>query len=432
MNKVFPKLATIVGLTITTMLMSCYNGNKDLFPAKDGDKWGYINDNGIFVITPQYDGAGEFSEGLATVSVGDKSGFINKKGEFVINPIFDCLSTFCEGLAMACDGEKIGFINMQGEWAIYPQFDYAEDFSDGLAKAGNNGKYGFIDKNGVFVIDQVFDEIWDDRKTFSEEMIPINIDGKWGYYNKKGQMVIKPQFDYACNFSEGLACVNINGKSGFVNKEGKMVIEPQFNQSAYDYSFSDGLAAVKLNDLFGYINKDGEWVITPQFEEASPFTDGIAFVKKEPGKNIRVSNNEVCYVPAKGYLIDKTGTRISDLLFDRVGKQSEGLIRVEINGKWGYVDTKGKMIIEPQFSTAGGFSDGLAVVGIGDDRNLQSYRAGVIDKKGKFVINPQFSWMRSDGFTNGVAEMVTYNGDCWECYLINKSGKIIAKWVAQK
>ena len=61
MNKVFPKLATIVGLTITTMLMSCYKGNKDLFPAKDGDKWGYINDNGIFVITPQYDGAGEFS-----------------------------------------------------------------------------------------------------------------------------------------------------------------------------------------------------------------------------------------------------------------------------------------------------------------------------------------------------------------------------------
>ena len=54
-----------------------------------GDKVGFINKAGEFVINPQFDGAWSFSEGLAWVKIGDKWGFINKAGEFVINPQFD-------------------------------------------------------------------------------------------------------------------------------------------------------------------------------------------------------------------------------------------------------------------------------------------------------------------------------------------------------
>lgn len=41
-----------------------------LFPAKSGDKWGYIDTTGKFVINPQFDEARLFQEGLAAVEIG--------------------------------------------------------------------------------------------------------------------------------------------------------------------------------------------------------------------------------------------------------------------------------------------------------------------------------------------------------------------------
>ena len=53
------------------------------------------------------------------------------------------------------------------------------------------------------------------------------------------------------------------------------------------------------------------------------------------------------------------------------------------NGKWGYIDRTGKIVIPPLFDGTGGFSEGLANVKIGD-------KWGFIDKTGRYVIKPQF------------------------------------------
>jgi hypothetical protein len=60
-------------------------------------------------------------------------------------------------------------------------------------------------------------------------------------------------------------------------------------------------------------------------------------------------------------------------------KFSDGLAVVQIgNNKWGFVDKTGKLVIQPQFDYASEFSEGLAVVLIG---NKYDY----IDKTGKFI-----------------------------------------------
>ena len=69
-----------------------------------------------FVINPQFDLAGSFSEGLAPVRIGDfwtgKHGFIDKTGSVVINPQFAFAFSFSDGLASVEDGttRKYGFI----------------------------------------------------------------------------------------------------------------------------------------------------------------------------------------------------------------------------------------------------------------------------------------------------------------------------------
>lgn len=49
------------------------------------------------------------------------------------------------------------------------------------------------------------------------------------------------------------------------------------------------------------------------------------------------------------------------------------------DGKYGYIDSTGKFVIEPRFNWAGEFSEGLARVGIGG-------KGGVIDRTGKVVV----------------------------------------------
>ena len=57
---------------------------------------------------------------------------------------------------------------------------------------------------------------------------------------------------------------------------------------------------------------------------------------------------------------------------------------VKLNGKCGFINSKGETVIEPQFDTASVFSaNGLAIVS-------QNGKYGYIDSTGKFVIEPQY------------------------------------------
>ncbi|ENZ6116086.1 WG repeat-containing protein, partial [Campylobacter coli] len=62
---------------------------------------------------------------------------------------------------------------------------------------------------------------------------------------------------------------------------------------------------------------------------------------------------------------------------------SEGLAKVKLNGKYGFIDKSGKIIAKPKFDYGEYFSEGLAGVKLNG-------RWGFMDKNGKIVIEPKF------------------------------------------
>jgi hypothetical protein len=64
-------------------------------------------------------------------------------------------------------------------------------------------------------------------------------------------------------------------------------------------------------------------------------------------------------------------------------QDSSGLYRVRQNGKFGFMERSGRMVIQPQFDDALSFSEGMAWVRVGK-------KVGFIDKAGKIVVTPQF------------------------------------------
>ncbi|MCL4479776.1 MAG: WG repeat-containing protein, partial [Deltaproteobacteria bacterium] len=81
-------------------------------------------------------------------------------------------------------------------------------------------------------------------------------------------------------------------------------------------------------------------------------------------------------------------------------------------GAVGYINKSGKFVINPQFDEAWVFTDGLAMIKLGNKR-------GFIDKSGKYVINPQFD--TANWFRGGVAAACSSG----KCGYIDKSGKYI-------
>jgi len=168
----------------------------ELKPAVQNGKYGYIDGTGRFVIKPQFEEAGPFSEGLAWVRIGKRYGYIDTNGNVVIKPLFEKehpsddppTGSFSEGLAaVQVKADLYGYIDKSGQFVIKPQFQDAQPFSEGLAAVQIGG------------VDQY----------------------RYGYIDKTGKFVIKPQFEEAGPFSRGRAQVKIGGKTIFIDKTGK-------------------------------------------------------------------------------------------------------------------------------------------------------------------------------------------------------------------
>jgi len=113
--------------------------------------FGYIDKTGKFHISPKYDYASKFREGVARVEVAGRTVFIDKNGQTLFRAEFEDVNDFSEGLARVRKGKKFGFINQQGRVAIEFRFDYARDFSEERASVGfSDGPHGYVDKLGVF------------------------------------------------------------------------------------------------------------------------------------------------------------------------------------------------------------------------------------------------------------------------------------------
>ncbi len=65
-----------------------------------------------------------------------------------------------------------------------------------------------------------------------------------------------------------------------------------------------------------------------------------------------------------GYM-NKKGRVVIRPEWDYVGRYSEGLAGVREGDKWGFIDVSGMVVIKPRFEGVGEFSEGLAPVGWG-------------------------------------------------------------------
>jgi hypothetical protein len=347
---------------------------------------------------------------LTRVVRQDLTGFIDETGKVIIPPQYQDAGELSQGLIRVERADRWGFIDEQGRTVIPMRFDCADDFSEGLARAVVRNKYGYINRTGRLVIPAKYDlpDKWDaarEAPRFSEELAAILIRHKYGFIDKTGAIVIAPRFQSVEPFSEGLALVTSDYRNfGFIDKSGKMVIAPHFTNAR---SFSDGLAVVAVQMeqryKYGYIDKTGEFVIRPQFDDALSFSEGSAPVShgelvtlvEKPSREFArcvckydppdlpggvLGGGPAGPPPSRGNtaFIGKDGRPIRDPIDIDIGQFSEGLAPVHYGQGWGYIDNSGTMVVFPQFATAECFNNGLARVRVGHKEVLINHKGEIV------------------------------------------------------
>lgn len=117
------------------------------------------------------------------------------------------------------------------------------------------------------------------------------------------------------------------------------------------------------------INLNGNVVIPPSFEYCSGYSEGCAYVSKD----------------GKFGFIDKQGKVVVPFQFDFITNLFiDGLYLIREKTKWGIIDKAGKVIVKPQF-------DSIKGLGRGDVFAAKiNQKWGLINKEGETILEPKF------------------------------------------
>jgi len=241
---------------------------------------------------------------------------------------------------------------------------------------------------------------------------------------------------------------------GLRQQSGIIAITPQFD---FAYGFRYGRARVQLGNGWGFIDKDGRYIGSPNLVWSSEFSRDFALVETER-RALGVMDRS-----GKIVLLDKVQAFTSDMSQDLFGSlwremrvhrrdrqvayrllssrgpetSQTGLRRSSVGRRTGYIDEKGKFVVNPQYDQGNEFNDGYASFANGGKWGSSIRREkkfapqsssgwnfsdglaptqtedgwGFIDKTCKLVVSPQFDG--ADSFQNGLAHVTALGKEAY-------------------
>lgn len=311
---------------------------------------GLINRDGDEIVPCIYEGLNYPSDSMILVTQNGLHGYTNLEGELVIPCQYRAASGFSEGMAVVSidiDSFTVyyGFIDKKGNLAIRPEYEYAYPFNEGVAVVKQYDRYGMIDKNGktTLTIKYEFVSSMNDGRFFAAD------NGAIAMFDSNYHQMTPFLYHDILAHNEDVYLVMRDRKYGYLNEQGEEYIKCEYDMAG---PIINGFATIMKEQKYGIIRKDGNVILPTEFdhsglrEEAYVFHDGRALVEK---------NGRFGYV-------DTTGTIVVPIFYDDAYQYSEGLAPIKSNGMWGYIDSEGYLFIPFVFQYASPFLHGRAEV----------------------------------------------------------------------
>ncbi|WP_211747721.1 WG repeat-containing protein [Paenibacillus sp. Marseille-Q4541] len=323
--------------------------NVSLFPASekttDGTKWGYINEDSEFIISPIYSEARDFQQnGLAVVAEQQKYGLIDSSGRYVVDPIYSSLSSYIEHRAIVSDDEqKFAMIDEKGKVVTRQSYPFISNLHEKRAvyyEMKTNGtdneviQYGYLDPEGNEIIPAQYEEANDYNH---QKALVKKKEDEYGLINETGEWLATYPYNDVGSYGEGFLVFKetATGKYGYMDEKGSVIVPPSFTLA---FGFNHGLAIVNTSDeaqpRYGLINKQGTFVIAAEYSDIRDLGDkrwaiGISTDAEQPFGSSHYA------------IVEQTGNLLTEFMYDDVSDYKDGLASVNDKEQTYFIDRSG-------------------------------------------------------------------------------------------
>lgn len=255
------------------------------------------------------------------------------------------------------------------------------------------------------------------------DFVIITQDYRQGIVDLEGKVLLPFEYNIYRQRGTSLFLVVGDDKLGLVDRHMRWVVPMEYEhhiecQECMDMGayFGGGYAVLQKNGKYGAVDTAGKVIV--------PFKFDMQFgINKELGMLKFYDDSDEEH--PKSYMTDFDGNlRIGP--YEQLDAFSEGLAAFSQNGKTGFIDPKGQVVIPCRYDYAWKFENGYCIVGLND-------RHVLIDKKG----NVKYTFAPSE-FCEGTAwsgsVLITRHEEGWDYQYgaIDRTGKVLVpsryKW----
>lgn len=323
-----------------------------------------------------------------------------------------------------------GFVSTKGDVCFFDNFhNQWAQFSDSMSYCSNGRDYL------TYLLDHNLDAIglgyklgsdgsvikslsYCSDKKFSEGLLAVqnNESGEWGYIDKQGNIIIKCIYDVASDFSNGLAFVRKGDNCYYINKQGKTIIKNFYGSVNNDFwdtwkwiKYKTSSSEYVLTDRWGgkwssfpkEFSKNGfnvivDYIMPGRYDiycvkahytyEENKHKDFSFFIKGDGSilYDFEMFDNPTYFCEERAIVLKDGLYAVINLQgqvsipygkFDYIGDFHNGLAVAAKNGKYGFIDANGDVVIDFIYDFAAPFTDVFALV-------AQNGRYGFVDKYG--------------------------------------------------
>lgn len=327
-----------------------------------------------------------------------------------------------------------GLIDLEGREVIEPKFDQIETIKgiENSLLVRKDNKVGLFNNNGTGILEPIYNEIKPYGENYKDGYITINSENKYGLVNYSGETILENKYDKIFNCSsDKYFAIEEEKKQKLIDKSGNIILENNFDE--IKQVVTSGVVYIK-NSKYGLMNFNGEIIIDASYSELKEINNDIFLAKKENlyglidilnEQKLEFNYKNIGYNKKAGiYIADREGYQ-SDVLDSKfeikiTGIISElntenGFVKIKVNeeykyynfkfeekltkdiyetntiflskdnGKYGYVDKKGNLIVEYKYDEATELNEyGFAAI-------KKDGLWGCINKQGNIVIEPCYN-----------------------------------------
>ena len=343
--------------------------DKNVLKVEKDGKYGLINFSGKEIIPADYEEIVAISgiENSFKVKKDEKYGIVDNEGKIVVETKYADIDVLGKdnksGFIVKDDTGKYGIIDYSNNQVLEIKYDAIEKvYGNDLYVVTVNGKQKLVNKENADVLTSGFDSIKQILSSQENAVIFVKAN-KYGVMNLSGEVLIDAKYDELKETKLGIFIAKKADKYGIINIENQEKLAFEYASIVYNEKADIHIAEdnnlnsnilnsnletkitgmlIELNENKGYlklrINDDYKYY-NFKFEEKQEkdiFPNKTLFLSKKDGKY--------------GY-VDKDGKVIVDYIYDDATQQNEyGYVAVKKDEKWGSIDSKGNIVQEPTYN----------------------------------------------------------------------------------